>query len=202
MSVYLRNFFTILITVFGLSACVACQSIDLKYAADSTQKVGNGTPIAVQVKDERPYVQNKNKTPDYIGSYRAGFGNKWDVSTKHDLPLAQIMEKDLTQELTDSGFAVKSFDAAVKKVQVLIKDWNFDTYINGRFTYAIDVNAIGDSGSPISHKTLHDEVVIEGNLMTGAKSAFEEEIPKIYNKILRQIISDDSALVSALQAQK
>ncbi|HXP98233.1 MAG TPA: hypothetical protein VN809_16080 [Telmatospirillum sp.] len=182
-----------------LSACVAGQSIDLKYQEPVNKVAVQGNTVSVQVKDERPYVTNADKTPYYIGHYRAGFGNTWDVTTEGKKPLADLMTRDLGSELTSMGFQVAPADRSKSQIEVLIREWNFDTYINGKFWYLVEVNAKSAGGMVLSQKTLKDQIVIEGDVVTGAKYAFEEEMPKIYNRILRAMIRDNSALVDNLQ---
>ena len=86
-----------------LQGCVVGQSIGLPYEAE---KVGNQRSIGVvvEVEDRRPFVLEGSKDPNYIGHYRAGFGNPWDVTTESDKALADIMQEDLVQELDALGF--------------------------------------------------------------------------------------------------
>jgi hypothetical protein len=189
------------VALLGLSACVAGQSIDLRYIPDSQGKLVANDTIAVQVEDKRPYVLNKDKDPSYIGHYRAGFGNTWSVTTLGDRPLADVLRRDIAAELGALGFTVTTLEQAKSTIKVTIQDWNFDTYLNGRFWYKLDVLAKGGNGTVLAEKSMNDETVILGNFWTGAKYAFEEELPKIYNKVLRSLVRQDKALLDKLQGR-
>jgi hypothetical protein len=187
--------------VAALSACVAGQSIDFKYQPTADGKVAEGGTVALQVEDERPYVTNKDQDPDYIGHYRGGFGNTWAVSTKDDRAFAEVMRNDLAAELQAMGLKLVPTDQAQSRIDVCIRDWNFDTYTNGRFWYLVDLSAKKADGTVIVQRSYKNEVVINGHFMTGAKSAFEEEMPKIYSGLVHRMLREDSVLVDGLKAR-
>jgi hypothetical protein len=197
----LRGGITSILAALTLTACVAGQSIDFKYAADPATTVAAGQRISVIVDDQRPYVTNKDKDPAFIGHYRAGFGNMWTVTTVNDRPLSQVMQDDLTMALTAQGFKTAAAGKGVKAIKVTILDWNFDTYINGKFWYELAVEVTGTDGRQMAKQVLKDKVTIEGSMLTGARFAFEDEMPKIYGKIMRQITRTDPALARAISAR-
>ncbi len=197
----LRRGMICVLSMAALTACVAGQSIDFKYAADPATNVAAGQRVAVTVDDQRPYVTNKDKDPAFIGHYRAGFGNMWTVTTVNDRPLAQVMQDDLTLALTAQGFKTTAAGKGVKAIKVAILDWNFDTYINGKFWYELAVEVTGTDGRQLAKQVLKDKVTIEGSMLTGARFAFEDEMPKIYGKIMRQITRTDPTLSKAISAR-
>lgn len=186
-----------LLGVLALSGCVAGQSIDFKYAppADAAKVVGPA--LSVSVDDRRPYVTNGDKTRAYIGHYRAGFGNTWPVTTEGDRPLADLLQGDLIVLLKAKGLQA---DSAVngRTLSVAVIDWNFDTYINGKFWYELVVSIRQADGTVLARQNFKDTVVINGSVLTGAKYAFEAEMPKIYARVLRRIVEEDPAIQSAL----
>ena len=179
-----------------LAGCVAGQSIELGYEPAS-QSVKTTAPAAVTVKDQRPYVTSGDKDPWYLGHYRAGFGNPWDVSNYKKVPLAEQMQSDLRKELLALGFSDGARGSA-KQVAVTIREWNFDAAVNARIWYDIQVNVLAADGSELSSATVKNERVVNGNVMTGAKSAMEDQLPVIYGEVIRQLVRDNPGTLSAL----
>jgi hypothetical protein len=180
-----------------LSACVAGQSIDFKYAPAADVAKVRERQVSVAVDDRRPYVVSGEKAKAYIGHYRAGFGNTWAVTTLGDRPLAEVMQGDLNTLLAAKGFKTAS---AGKTLAVTVRDWNFDTYINGKFWYEIGVQVKKADGTVAASQVFTDQVIINGNIMTGARFAFEDEMPKVYAKIMRRIVEGDTGIRTALEA--
>ena len=135
-----------LLAAFALSACVAGQSIDLVHQVEFSTEVPLKTHVGLQVTDERPYVKNGEKSPSYIGHYRSGLGNTWDVTTKNQRPLAELVKNDLITDLRTLGFLVSSPEQTANRIKVAIMDWNFDTYVNGKFWYLIIVEGVRSDG--------------------------------------------------------
>ena len=72
-----------------LAGCVAGQSLQTDYVAPEATAPLDGTSILLTVSEDRPYVKSGDKPPYYIGKYRAGFGNPWDVTTDNNEPNVQ-----------------------------------------------------------------------------------------------------------------
>ena len=179
-----------------LEGCVAGQSIELPYRAEA---VGSeqGVGVVVEVEDHRPFILDGDKEPDYIGHYRAGFGNPWDVTTESGDSLADIMRQDLIEELEALGFGTGAASPD-RSLTVAIKDWNFNAYVNGSFWYKLDVAVADATGEQLALSVVEDEVSIEGSVWTGAKGAMEEEIPRLYGLMLKAIIRENDEIMGAL----
>jgi hypothetical protein len=184
--------------VLVLNACVAGQSIDFKYAPPADAAKVSGPALSVNVEDRRPYVTTGEKTRAYIGHYRAGFGNTWAVTTQGDRPLAELLQGDLVALLKAKGLQADNAGVAGRTLSVAVLDWNFDTYINGKFWYELAISIKQADGTVVARQTFKDQVVIQGNVLTGAKYAFEDEMPKVYARILRRIVEEDATIQSAL----
>jgi len=204
----LRGIFTISIkavvlsaAALMLSACVAGQSISLDHVPEEEQLVANNISVSVGVKDKRDYVESGDKSVDYIGHYRAGFGNTWDVSTQDDMALADLIATDLDEELSSLGFTAVKAGEGAKALDVQILDWNFDTYINGKFWYDIDVKVLSPSGDVLVSSRLQDQKEIKGSFWVGAKYAMEEGVPETYNEIISNVVRYNPPVLEALQAQ-
>lgn len=191
-----------LMAAIMLGGCVAGQSLPTKFeAASGESRIESSIPIAVSVTDQRPYVVSGAKPPYYIGKYRAGFGNPWDVSTENDESLAALITRDLSSDLAAIGHPVAAGAEADRQLTVSIKEWNFDGYQNGRFWYALLVTVSDANGGPLAESTVQEQIHIKGTLMMGAKGGFEREMPKLYPQIIRKIARDNAAISAALSGR-
>ena len=200
-SVILRTF-SVLLAAASLSACVAGQSIDFKYQPEAGADMVKAATVAVQVDEDRTYVKGASKPPAFIGHYRAGFGNMWEVTTAGDRPFASVMQDDLAADLKAQGYqVVPKEQGAVARMRVAIRDWNFDTYLNGKFWYDLAVDVFGADGKLSVSRTYKESVVIKGNVLTGAKYAFEDEMPKLYAAILRRFAREVAEIQAVLKGK-
>lgn len=182
-----------------LGGCVAGQTLKLDYTAEQPSMRTSGTVVNVDVKDKRPFVVDGSKKPSYVGHYRAGFGNTWDVHTDSGEALATIMARDLSADLGTLGFKVSSDLTATRTVGVTIVNWNFDSYINAKVWYECFVSVRDQAGHVLAQTTLKDESRIEGSVMVGPKYAVEREMPKIYRSVIRKMVRENSSVLQALE---
>lgn len=104
--------------------------------------------VAVAAQEARPYVLTKEKTPDFVGLSRGGFGNPFDVTTESGRPLAEDFAAAVSSSLSRRGFkatavnvaastalpdvrALASQAGAERVALVSIHEWKSDT-ITGR----------------------------------------------------------------------
>lgn len=170
-----------------LSGCVAGQNIKMDYIPIQNTLSDSGIAVRAIVSDERSYIKSGNKKPWYIGHYRAGFGNTWDVSTFQKIPLAEQIARDLKEDLANLGHMDDSNLQPELEVQVTINEWNFDAYQNGRFWYDLQVIIVNSSGNKVQDFRVKSEEIIKGSFFGGAKSGFERKMPTIYNNIITSI---------------
>lgn len=194
----MARFAGLVVVLLFLSGCVAGQQIKFGDLAPGSQEAPLGITVLVKVDDNRDFVRSGNKTPAYIGHYRAGLGNPWDVNTYQKKALAEIFREDLERELRSLGFNLGT-EQSEKKVQVIIKDWNFDTYMNGKIWYDIEVAVLAKDGQQLAIDKIKETKIIEGSVWVGAKYAFEEEVPKIYADIISRLVRQNSKILTALK---
>ena len=189
-------FFLAVAVASSLGGCVVGQTLELDHEATATPVVASGQALVVDVEDRRPYVLSGDKPPSYVGKYRGGFGNPWDVNTASAEPLADIIMLDLKEQASEMGFAVQ--DSAERTLQVRILEWNLDTYQNGRFWCEIDVSALGEDGSSIATRKVEHSEYLKGSFWTGGKAGAEREMPRIYSAVIEQLLQDNPEIVRAL----
>jgi hypothetical protein len=123
----------------ALSGCVAGQTLNYDYTPTTAVDKASGA-VSVVVRDERTYVKDGNKGADYVGHYRAGFGNTWDVTTKGGTAFADVLARDIREEVESLGFTTGK---GARTLQVDMKEWNMDTYVNAKFWYELIVAVVG-----------------------------------------------------------
>lgn len=191
--------FTKLMLIGALAAsatgCVAGQSLSMDYVATMDAVApGQAMPVVVMVADQRPYVVSGDKPPYYIGHYRAGFGNPWDVTTDDRKPLADIITVDLNEELEALGFET---EGTGRTLSVTINDWNFDGWQNGHLWYDIAIVLSTDDGTELYSGKIEDDVGVTGTI-SGIKGGMERDLPQIYRGAILKIIRDNAELMAVL----
>ena len=88
-----------LMSVAVLSSCVigsVGNKIQLSYVPSPQEVPGLvSKTFSLEVTDRRPYVTHGKKVPSYLGIYRGGYGNPFDVVNKGKVALADQMKADL-----------------------------------------------------------------------------------------------------------
>lgn len=181
-----------------LSGCVAGQKINIVYTPDACARIVTAQTATVQVSDARPYILNGDKTPQYIGHYRAGFGNTWPVGTGSKLALAEQFKSDVLKELQVLGVPVSGTQNS-RRLQIEILDYNFDAYMNGKFWYDVKAEVLDDKGNVLAQARVKDTRIIKGNIWVGAKYAFQKQVPKIHHEIITQMLRNNPEIMNALK---
>ena len=181
-----------------LGGCVVGQTIPLDYTPDVASAPSTNVTVTVKAQDSRAYVVSGNKDTAYIGHYRAGLGNTWDVKTSSGTSLASHIERDLGADLQALGFKVGSA-GATRQVQVTIKEWNFDGYIDGKVWCEMQVTILDPQNKVLYRHEFKDSRHIAGSVMMGAKSATEREVPVFYRDIIRKLVRNDAGALRALR---
>ncbi len=114
----------------------------IEYETDRTVSVG--------VHDQRPYVINGEKSPNYTGTVRALLGNPWNVNTESDKPLSDDIASAVVSGFMRVGIQATSvpipfsddLQSAIGKVKqigaeriliITLHEWRSDSYRNAGF---------------------------------------------------------------------
>jgi uncharacterized lipoprotein YajG len=185
--------------VAALTGCVAGQSLPTTYEATPTAVPVAGATVAVQVHDERPYVKSGDKPAYYVGKYRAGFGNPWDVTTQDKAPLADNLQRDIGKDLQSLGYGVAP--NGTRTLDIAIVEWNFDGYQNGKFWYELLARVLDADGKVLASSSVKDTQGITGTFWQGAKGGFEQDMPKLYASAIRKVVRENPTISAALAAK-
>ncbi len=180
-----------------LAGCVVGQSISGGYVPTASAVAPAGQEVQLVVTDDRAAVKSGDKAVHYVGRYRGGFGNPFDVSTPNKEPLATVLARDLTAELAALGYRAGAAGAP-RSLKVSIVEWNFDGYQNGKFWYDLDVRVLDAAGQSLARKRVSGNHYIEGSLWTGAKGGFEKNYPAFYAQAVGKVVREDAEVRAAL----
>lgn len=190
-----------LMLVMTLGGClVVGQKVNLGSATTGVSAVDGSAyyPLSVRVVENRYFVLTGEKEPSFIGKYRGGFGNPFDVNTEGNVPLAIQMERDLSTSLQRNGFSVVG-DGAERNVKVSIDNYNFDCMLNCQVWHLLQVVIEDNEGNALHGHTVNIESVVDGNFFMGSKHYLEKELPVIYAKMLQDIVRNNPDAMAALQ---
>jgi len=181
-----------------LSGCgsIAGQAIRLQHVPGTGPKLSSSKTVAVDARDSRDFVVSGDKQPSYLGYYRAIYGNTCDVNNSGYRALAKQFKEDILAELKAQG--IETVASGERKIEVNIKDWNFDTYMNGKIWYEISVSVTDSGGSVLATTIIKDEKVIRGSFWIDIAIVFKWKVPVIYSGIINEILGKDE-IQKALQ---
>lgn len=182
------------------TGCAVGQKIDLNHIPERVEKVEKPLTVTVSVQDQRPYVTSGNKETFFIGIFRAGLGNTWDVRTKDHVPFADIVKKDVEESLRQAGFTLLG-TGAERKIDIAILEYNFDCYINCRVWHKFLVTVRDAQGTVLATSEVMDETTVAGSAMTGPKSAMDAQLPRIYGEIIARMIMKNKDILFAITAR-
>ncbi len=184
-----------------ITGCAAGNQYDYKnqsiaFSTETQQKVG------VAVVDERSYVVLGEKTANFVGLQRAGFGNPFDVTTKSNGPLADsfayaIVEGLKKRNVNASVLKSSSAQEAVKALNSIdasrlllihLTEWKTDTYASMKLLY--DVKA---SVSDPKFKELAENKLV-GTKNLGSSDNFHVGFSEVIGNLI-----NDPKIIQALK---
>jgi hypothetical protein len=94
------------------------------------------------------------------------------------------------------GFVVTP--GAEPSLRVDIREWNLDSYQNGRFGCELDVSVRSRDGSELARDRVSYEHYLKGSFWTGGKAGAEREMPTAYGKVIDQVLTANATIRAAL----
>lgn len=162
--------------------------------------------IAVAVHDQRPYVVNGNKSPNFVGLSRGGFANPFDVTTDSKKPLATDFTASIVASLRaggatamavivspqDSGETARKILLATKAgryILVTLNEWKADTYMNTALHYDILLSVHDGNGIKRASKRLKGKDNLGGDAFNPPGHS-RKAIPAAYKRKLEALFRD------------
>lgn len=134
------------------------------------QASGSGT-VAVATHDEREYILNGDKKPDFVGLQRGGYGNPFDVRTASGRPLAEDMTDAIAASLRLRGFQATPVTVAHtenasavrqrlidtradRAVLLILNEWKADSMTNTELIFSTTLRVLDRAGHVLAEKNL------------------------------------------------
>lgn len=140
--------------------------------------------IKVAVLDEREYIKSGKNPNSYVGLVRDIYGRPQKVFTANSTPLADDVEKALSNGLENAGIDAaiadaktkaerKSNSADEKLLLIIISEWFSDTYKSVGFTYKLTAEVYSNDGTKLASSTAENSKTFMSSL-EGGRDALTE----------------------------
>jgi hypothetical protein len=182
--------------------------MSLQSTSVSVPNVGSRSLQIVAV-DERPEVLSGDKTPQWIGLQRAGFGIPYGVHTESGKPLAEELGNSLAQSFRRSGASpevnavplrgnLETVPFSKDRALVLrIKKWKSDTMTNVNFTYHLEASVQDRSRKVLAKNAVEGNDSIDGSFWNPV-GASERRVTAKQREILERLVNAPQ-IVAALR---
>ena len=185
------------------------------HTVQAEPNVSGSGALGVATHDQRPYVVNGGKDPQFVGLQRGGFGNPFDIRTAGDRPLAEDMTQALASALKRKGFeavpvVVAASDSAdvvrsklaqsgaPRAVLLTLREWKSDTYTNTALLYDISLRVVDRNGLALGEKRLQGRDDLGGSAWNPPAHA-KQAVPSAFKAKVEELLGDE-AIVAALRA--
>ena len=176
-----------------LGACAVGQRIDYRGSSNfATLAIDEAVTVGVQ--DERPYVINGNKKPNFVGLMRSVYGIPYSVTTTSGDPLADeigsLVVGAINQKTTfasqikipvatssESRNALFGSMKSARAYLIEIREWETDTYVKTTLTHDVSLSVMNSAGTILATKNSIGEETLgsradRANLATAISSIF------------------------------
>ena len=192
---------SLLLCTWVVTGCAVGNKYDYQNADISLPVSGSAT-LGLGVVDNRSYVLEGKKKPNFIGLQRGGFGNPFDVTTKSGEPLTDDMSKVIAKALSNNGFVVKNLyfsspDSSIvassitkngeeKNVVLTVTEWKTNIYMKMSLEFDLLLQVIAKDGTVIAKNHAKGEEYIggggfESQNSRSAAAALETKIGRLFN---------------------
>lgn len=206
------GYLTAAAAVLVLSSC----AVGNRYAyhdVTADLPVRGGESVAVATLDQRPYVLSGEKTPQFVGLMRGGFGNPFNVTTRSGKSLADDMSASIASSLQAKGFRAEALavphaatreDAidslrqtgARRLLLLSLPEWKSDSYADVTVKYEMRFDALDPAGNVLGNTSLKGtETEMLKAFYTGA--TVSDAVRRVFAGKLAEAFSDPE-IVKAL----
>jgi len=203
----------IVVAAFAATGCAVGNKHN--YTADPPMLAVQGArSVAVAAQDARPYVITKEKSPDFVGLQRGGFGNPFDVTTESGRPLAEDFAATIARSLQSRGFKSTAVNvapstaapdarslaaqaSAERVALVSIHEWKSDTYQNTALLYELVLRVFDANGNELANNRVTGRDNLGGSAWNPPDHA-KGAVPAAYRKKLAELFGTE-AIQSSLR---
>ena len=186
----------------SLAACAAGNKIDYSGRYSAATPVKEGTTITLGVQDLRPAVVSGEKSPDFVGKQRDGWGIPYDVRTASGEPLATEVRGLVASSLSRGGGTLKNVtlaptagDAQVmaalaapgadRQVYVSLREWRSDSLMRTSVHYDVTAQIFDESGKLLAKNQVKAEEVVQTSAMYKDGQAIADVFQRAVDTLLR-----------------
>jgi hypothetical protein len=149
-----------------------------------------------------------DKTPDFVGLQRGGFGNPFDVNTESGRPLADDFSNAVAAALSRRGFKATAVSVApstampdvralaakagAERVALLsLHEWKSDTYQNTALHYEVVLRVFDAAGSELAQARVAGNDNLGGSAWNPPDHA-KGAVPAAYRKKLEELFGNEA----------
>ena len=172
-----------------------------------------GASISLAVEDQRDEVRSGQRTPDFCGVMRSGWGFPYQVMTASNAPLASDFADIVARGLRVNGFRVLvvvappnqpeaatlqalASGAADLSLLIRISEWKSDTLTRTTLTYRAAAQLRDRQGQVIGESFISGKDVLPGDFLD-PMAKMKETVPDATRANLEHLLNDPS-IASAL----
>lgn len=131
--------------------------------------------VEVAVLDERAYVRNGSKAPNYVGMIRGSYYIPYDVNTRSGEPLAHDLQQSLIGGIRQAGGsaepaanpASKTATSGRQLLQVRVREWKSESFMGTVLTYVLAVDVYDEAGKRLASSPLSGSEGVGNYTLTG-----------------------------------
>ncbi len=194
-----------------LSGCAVKNTYPFANVRANLTATGNKN-VAVLVVDRRDFIASGEKTPDFVGLQRGGYGNPFNVRTASKRPLSDAVAEAVSSSLRAKGYlttaiptranepvadVIRKVGAAAPDVGVVLemKQWKSDTYVDVILKYDLELRVISPSGEILAEQRIQTDENLKGSAMNPSKYA-KAAIPAAFKKALETLLNAEPVVLA------
>jgi hypothetical protein len=193
----------IVLAALAASGCAVGNKHNYTMAPDLA--VQGSRSVAVAAQDARPYVVSAEKTPNFVGLQRGGFGNPFDVTTESGRPLAEDFAAAIAASLSRRGYKATTVavapstggadarslaaQAGAERVALVsIHEWKSDTYQNTALLYEVVLRVFDANGTELANNRVTGRDNLGGSAWNPPDHA-RGAVPVAYRRKLEELFA-------------
>ena len=175
----MKNAVMVIIIAMVFSGCAGGQSYDYSIVPINVNADGGNKKIALGVHDQRVYVKNGEKYPQWVGTQRSPAYVPWNINTKTGASMADDFMLSIGSSLRTRGFNVSAIslpervdtDQAIillmktgnkKLLLFTINEWYFDVYFRVRMSCSMKLEVFDGKGGLLASAEVKKEMWNDG----------------------------------------
>jgi hypothetical protein len=207
----MKNVLVAVLLLSTLGACAIGNQHDYKSAVPNIgMQVAGATAVAAQ--DRRSYVLSAEKTENFVGLSRGGYGNPFDVTTLSGNPLAIDFRDTVIAALRSKGVNAEAVALQPshsdprqallslgkdRSLLFIISEWKSDTYMNTALIYDVRLTVLDKTGRLLAESVVSGRDDLGGDFINPPAHA-KQVIPAAFKSKLETLLND-SKVVAALK---